>query len=153
VQLNKIIHSKFNGITYSQKGLINDSDSCLVIRLGQFKIICDTFVRIYYGSQILLINTDIHLNDNYQPLPDNIFYSKKCYKKSLLHTSVQTINKLCQRSFVDEIQMSENGDLLIIFSNNISIELLIDINNYQFIYYQIYAKNKLIIEKRINELK
>lgn len=152
MQFDELINKKFKKISFSKERLINNSDSCLVICLGEYKIVCDTFIRIYRQSQILLLNTDIHLNNRFCPLPNDVFYGKNCYRKSLLHTSVKKLNKLCKKSFVKKIELSENADLLIELSNNVSIELLVCVQIQDFIYYQIYHKHNLKAEKRFDDI-
>ncbi len=149
MQLDSLRNSKFTNMSLSQNKLINDSLSCQQIILGEYIINCDTTIRIYRNSHILLLNTDIHLNENFYPLSDKIYYSDHCYQNSLLFKSIELINDLCKGSRVQSYKLMDTGDLIIIMDNKIVFEILIDTHIENFIYYQILFKNKLLIEKKL----
>lgn len=124
--------------------LINNSNDSLIVYLGDFKIVCDTLIRAYKHDLLYLLSTDVHLNQEYQPLSEEIWNSDNRISQSLLATSINEINMLCKHSKVKSYLFTECNDLILELDNDIFIEIIIDIQRVGYVFYQIYYLEQLV---------
>lgn len=110
----------------------------IIINFGdeiEFSLHTYAFFRIKNDKEILLTSNDEYYTPDYKFITKRAYKKDKLRKNCLLNLNIEKVKLLLKNSFVREVRIFNNGDIIIIFDNDIKFEIIIDRLSQNYEYY------------------
>lgn len=154
MELNFLKNLKLKNIIFHPTNRSISSDNMFLINLGKeeiyYTIYAYCFVRVKKDMKLFLTSSDEFVDKNHNQLTSND------YKKSIIFLNIDKVKSVLENEIIINAYINSGGDLILEFSNNYYIELLIDCCIDFYEYYRILElktdKTKLIVNYLNNEV-
>ena len=139
--VKKLAGKKFKDIFYQPTAMFL-GDDIFVINFGkrlEFSLHVATYLRFILDNQLLLTSSDIFFSQTYQKLDyedTNI--------STLLDKNLSKVKQMLIGSYVSSVTITSTSDLIIVFNNNVELEIITDALSEDYEYYRLmgFGKNK-----------
>lgn len=160
--INKIVGNKLEDIFFQQvKPLLQDNLFVINFRKSKaYSIHVACFLRIFFGSELLLTSSDEYLNTKHEQMEEKEYikaYTANYVEEDcLLKKSIKKVKQVFKETKVNNVQINDLADITIVFDNGGVIEIRTDcqMNNYEFYrFFEIDSNSKhYIVEYKNNSL-
>lgn len=132
------------GIEFYDKS--NDGeDSCLELTFSEsYKLIIQTFCRIYDDERIYAMDSERYLLPNYEAPESD--YQNLPFKNSLLSKDLEIVREKCLNAIVKNVRISETNDIYVELNNAFTIQGIIHCRCKSYLYYGLFCNGHDVVK-------